>query len=114
MSALPAVLLDLNYTDEKRMKRAPTNIEHFQRNFVSPDVTRAFGQMNLEDHGDKGVGGEDWETYMKQLQQMANRRRQAPEIDFEDVSKSLIWVTLKPSTAKASLASSEAVSPTVL
>ncbi|KIO16426.1 hypothetical protein M407DRAFT_189006, partial [Tulasnella calospora MUT 4182] len=82
MATLPTVLLDVNYTDEK------TKIEHFLRNFVSQDVTRAFGEMDLEDHeDDEGMGGEDRGTYMKQLQQIANRRQQALEIDLEDVSK---------------------------
>ncbi|KAG9012555.1 Mcm2-7 hexameric complex component [Tulasnella sp. 427] len=81
MATLPTVLLDVNYTDEK------TKIENFVRNFVSQDVTRAFGEMDLEDHDDNSMGGEDRGTYMKHLQQIANRRQQALEIDLEDVSK---------------------------
>ncbi|KAG8937429.1 Mcm2-7 hexameric complex component, partial [Tulasnella sp. 408] len=103
MATLPTVLLDVNYNDEK------TKIEHFLRSFISQDVTRAFGQMDLEDHEDEETGGEDRGTYMKQLvsimyryagsiailtvavrtlqQQIANRRQQALEIDLEDVQK---------------------------
>ncbi|KAG8909093.1 hypothetical protein FRC01_007132, partial [Tulasnella sp. 417] len=81
MATLPTLLLDVNYSDEK------TKIENFLRNFVSQDVTRAFGEMDLEDHDDEEAGGEDRGTYMKQLQQIANRRQQALEIDLEDVSK---------------------------
>ncbi|KAG8900746.1 hypothetical protein FRC00_011482 [Tulasnella sp. 408] len=61
MEILPAVLLDFNYNDEK------TKIEHFLRNFVSLDLARVFGEMDLEDHEDEGMGGEDWGTDMKQL-----------------------------------------------
>ncbi|KDQ17909.1 hypothetical protein BOTBODRAFT_52737 [Botryobasidium botryosum FD-172 SS1] len=87
MAALPTVVLNINYEEEK------DKIEGFLSTFTSKDVTEGLGELGIEDEDEDedDIGdGEDRPRkgkYMKQLQRIANREQQMLIINLEDLSE---------------------------